>query len=67
MTTRFASPADDYPEAAQIVGPEGAADCGIGGIAAARDQHPADTRHVDARVERVPAAAEEWRADVCRK
>src|SRR5258706_10338415 len=48
-----------HPEARQCVGAERGADSDVGGVAAARDQYPADARRVVAGVERVPAAVEE--------
>ena len=48
-----------YPEARQCGGTEGVAERDVGGVAATRDQHPADARGVVARVEGMPLPAEE--------
>src|ERR1700680_2771838 len=45
-------------EAQQRVGTERIADCDVGRIAASRNEHPADPRHIVPRVEDAPAAAE---------
>jgi hypothetical protein len=51
-------PRRSRPEALQRVGPEGAGQRHVAGIAPARDQHAADARRVVARVEGVPAVAQ---------
>src|SRR5271157_1065091 len=43
-----------YPEARQCVGAERVAERDVGGVAATRDQHPANTWRVVARVEDMP-------------
>jgi Putative zinc-binding metallo-peptidase len=48
-----------YSEARQCVGAERVAECDVGGVAATRDQYPADARGVVARVEGMPLPAEE--------
>src|SRR4051794_35484501 len=48
-----------YSEARQCVGTERVAERDVGGVAATRDQHPADARRVVARVEGMPLPAEE--------
>src|SRR6516164_3370537 len=45
-------------EPAEYIGPEGRADRDIGGVAAARHQHPTDARVVVAGVDRMPCPAE---------
>src|SRR4029450_4987956 len=45
-------------EAGQGVWPEGLGDRHIGGVAALRDQHAADPRHVVARIEGAPVPAD---------
>src|SRR3954471_24986249 len=52
---RFVGP---YLEADQRIRPERLGDRNIRGVAALRDQHAADPRHVVARIEHLPAPAE---------
>ena len=48
-----------YPEARQCGGTEGVAERDVGGVAATRDQDPADALRVVAGVEGMPLPAEE--------
>src|SRR5882757_928792 len=49
-----------YPEARQCGGTEGVAERDVSGVAATRNQHPADARRVVARVEGMPLPVEEY-------